>query len=255
MGKNGVKLEDTGRNGVKLIDAEGYSVKFANTKMDNTKLEGTERNNVKLKDNGVSGAGMIDVKIQKIQIEDTQNNNTKKKEAWNKQGYLNPEDDPRFHDTYKFLRRYRDATYSLKVVVHQMEKQFRMKYGTSVDEFLDSIYAAGANLSGDDIEERAKSIERSNRMLKMLDSSVDLLRINHKHGEQYYWILYYTFLSPQELKGTNEIIESLKPHISNISYRTYYRKRHAAIEALSTILWGFTAKETIEILKEFFPEE
>ena len=255
MGKNGVKLEDTGRNGVKLIDAEGYSVKFANTKMDNTKLEGTERNNVKLKDNGVSGAGMIDVKIQKIQIEDTQNNNTKKKEAWNKQGYLNPEDDPRFHDTYKFLRRYRDATYSLKVVVHQMEKQFRMKYGTSVDEFLDSIYAAGANLSGDDIEERAKSIERSNRMLKMLDSSVDLLRTNHKHGEQYYWILYYTFLSPQELKGTNEIIESLKPHISNISYRTYYRKRHAAIEALSTILWGFTAKETIEILNEFFPEE
>lgn len=223
--------------------------------MDNTKLEGTERNNVKLKDNGVSGAGMIDVKIQKIQIEDTQNNNTKKKEAWNKQGYLNPEDDPRFHDTYKFLRRYRDATYSLKVVVHQMEKQFRMKYGTSVDEFLDSIYAAGANLSGDDIEERAKSIERSNRMLKMLDSSVDLLRINHKHGEQYYWILYYTFLSPQELKGTNEIIESLKPHISNISYRTYYRKRHAAIEALSTILWGFTAKETIEILNEFFPKE
>jgi len=135
-----------------------------------------------------------------------------------------------------------------------MEKQFRLKYGTSVDEFLNSIYAAGANLSGDDIEERAKSIERSNRMLKMLDSSVDLLRTNHKHGEQYYWILYYTFLSPQELKGTNEIIESLKPHISNISYRTYYRKRHAAIEALSTILWGYTAKETLDILGKFFPE-
>ena len=141
------------------------------------------------------------------------------------------------------------------MVVHQMETQFRIRYGTSVDEFLDSIYSAGAELSGDDIEERAKSIERSNRMLKMLDSSVDLLRTNHKHGEQYYWILYYTFLSPQELKGTNEIIEALRPHISNISYRTYYRKRHAAIEALSTILWGFTAKETIEILNEFFPED
>lgn len=181
--------------------------------------------------------------------------NTKRKDARVKQKHLNPEEDPRFHDTYKFLRRYRDATYSLKVVVHQMEMQFRMKYGTSVDEFLDSIYSAGADLSGDDIEERAKSIERSNRMLKMLDSSVDLLRTNHKHGEQYYWILYYAFLSPQELKGTNEIIEALRPHISNISYRTYYRKRHAAIEALSTILWGFTAKETIEILNAFFPED
>lgn len=167
----------------------------------------------------------------------------------------NPEEDPRFHDTYKFLRRYRDATYSLKVAVHQTETQFRLKYGTSVDEFLDSIYAAGADLSGDDIEERAKSIERSNRMLKMLDSSVDLLRTNHKHGEQYYWILYYTFLSPQKPNGTNEIIEKLRPHISNISYRTYYRKRHKAIESLSTILWGYTAKETIEILNEFSPEE
>ena len=253
-GIHGLKSEDTGRNGVKPIDTEENVVKSANTKKDNAKLEDTERNSKKLKDNGVSGAGRINAKIKKIQREDTQNN-TKKKYVWNKQGYTNPEEDPRFHDTYKFLRRYRDATYSLKVVVRQMEMQFRMKYGTSVDEFLDSIYTAGANLSGDDIEERAKSIERSNRMLKMLDSSVDLLRTNHKHGEQYYWILYYTFLSPQEPKGTNEIIEKLKPHISNISYRTYYRKRHAAIEALSTILWGFTAKETIEILNEFFPDD
>ena len=216
--------------------------------------ENMKRNDAKLKDNGVSGVEMKDVKMENSQKGNTKGKNARIKDAWNK-SYLNPEEDPRFHDTYKFLRRYRDATYSLKVVVHQMEKQFRLKYGTSVDEFLDSIYAAGADLSGDDIEERAKSIERSNRMLKMLDSSVDLLRTNHKYGEQYYWILYYTFLSPQELKGTNEIIEALRPHISNISYRTYYRKRHAAIEALSTILWGFTAKEIIEILNEFFPED
>ena len=211
--------------------------------------------NTSRKDIGMNDAGRMVAKMEKSQKITQKGNNTKMKGVWKKQEYLNPEEDPRFHDTYKFLRRYRDATYSLKVVVHQMETQFRMKYGTSVDEFLDSIYSAGVDLSGDDIEERAKSIERSNRMLKMLDSSVDLLRTNHKHGEQYYWILYYTFLSPQEPKGTNEIIEKLRPHISNISYRTYYRKRHAAIEALSTILWGFTAKETIEILNEFHPED
>ncbi|MDD3279569.1 MAG: hypothetical protein PHG16_11945 [Lachnospiraceae bacterium] len=169
-------------------------------------------------------------------------------------GFPTPEEDPRFHDTYKFLRRYRDATYSLKVVVRQMEAQFQMEYGTTIDEFLDSIYAAGAELTGKEIEERAKSIERSNKMLKLLESSVDLLRNNHKHGEQYYWILYYAFLSPQELKNTDEILEKLEHHIDNISYRTYYRKRKAAIEALSTILWGFTAKETLHLLNQFFPE-
>lgn len=172
----------------------------------------------------------------------------------NTQGFPTPEEDPRFHDTYQFLRHYRVATYSLKVVVHQLENQFRVQYGTSIDEFLDSIYAAGADLTGSDIEERAKSIERSNRMLKLLDSSVDLLRNNHKHGEQYYWILYYAFLSPQELRNTDEILDKLSKHISNISYRTYYRKRRAAIEALSSILWGFTAKETLDTLNKFFPE-
>jgi hypothetical protein len=173
-----------------------------------------------------------------------------------KQEYLNQEEDPRFHDTYKLLRRYRDAAYSLKVVVRQMQTQFRMKYGTSVDDFLDSIYAAGADLSGDDIAERAKSIERSNHMLKLLDSSVDLLWNNHKHGEQYYWILYYAFLSPQELRNTEEIIEKLEPHIDNISFRTYYRRRRAAIEALSTILCvGGAAKETLDMLNKFFPED
>ncbi|MDD2980518.1 MAG: hypothetical protein PHN80_11140 [Hespellia sp.] len=169
--------------------------------------------------------------------------------------YSRPDEDPRFHDTYQFLKRYRDATYSLKVVVHQLEVQFHTEYGSSIDEFLDSIYAAGAELSGSNIEERAKSIERSNQMLKLLDSAVDLLRTNHKFGEQYYWILFYSFLSPQALKNTDEVIEKLEPHIDNISYRTFYRKRHAAIEALSTILWGFTAKETLELLNKFFPEE
>ena len=227
--------KDAGKNNSKRTDTEMMS-----KKTDNAGMEHAKRNHARIKNTGMNSEKRTDTRL----------NN-----ARNKRGYLNPEEDPRFHDTYKFLRRYRDATYSLKVVVRQMETQFRMEYGTSVDDFLDSIYAAGVELSGEDIAERAKSIERSNRMLKLLDSSVELLRNNHKHGEQYYWILYYSFLSPQELKDTNEIIEQLAHHISNISYRTYYRKRHEAIAALSTILWGFTAKETLDILNKFFPED
>jgi len=66
--------------------------------------------------------------------------------------------------------------------------------------------------------------------------------------------LYYTYLSPQELKGVEEIIDSLQPHIKDISSSTYYRKRREAIEALGAVLWGYTAKDTAEILEEFFPE-
>ena len=92
----------------------------------------------------------------------------------NTQGFPSPEEDPRFHDTYQFLRRYRDATYSLKVVVHQMEHQFKLQYDNDIDKFLDSIYAAGADLTGSDIEQRAKSIARSNQMLKLVSRIVQI---------------------------------------------------------------------------------
>lgn len=91
-------------------------------------------------------------------------------------------------------------------------------------------------------------------MLKLLDSSVDLLRNKHKNGEVYYWLIYYTFLSSQQLRNVEEIIEKLRPHIRDISFRTYYRKRQEAIEALSSILWGYTSKDSMEILDQFFPD-
>lgn len=53
---------------------------------------------------------------------------------------------------------------------------------------MESIYIAGVELDGTDIAEQAKSIERSNKMLKLVDHSVNLLREKHKNGEEYYWI-------------------------------------------------------------------
>lgn len=128
-----------------------------------------------------------------------------------------------------------------------------MEYGNSIEEFLDSIYLAGADVGGTKLENYAKSMERSNEMLTLLTSAVDIMRSKHKHGEQYYWFLYYTYLSPQQLQNTEEIIEKLEPHIVNISRRTYYRKRPDAIQALSGILWGYTSKECLVSLGKFFP--
>lgn len=135
-----------------------------------------------------------------------------------------------------------------------MRNRFELEYGSSIEDFLDSVYLAGADLSGSDTEHHAKCIERSYRMLKLLDSSVDLLRNKHKNGEVYYWLIYYTFLSSQQLRNVEEIIEKLRPHIRDISFRTYYRKRQEAIEALSSILWGYTSKDSMEILDQFFPD-
>ena len=105
---------------------------------------------------------------------------------------------------------------------------------------------AGADLGGTDIENHARCIERSYKMLTLLENSVNLLRTHHQSGEVYYWILYYSFLSPQKLKNVEEIIEALHPHIRDISFSTYYRLRKAAVEALSYVLWGFSAQDTLK---------
>ena len=68
-------------------------------------------------------------------------------------------------------------------------------------------------------------------------------------------LLYYAFLSPQQYKNAGEIIEQLLPHISDISYRTYYRKRRDAISSLSCILWGYTERESLEVTKKFLQDK
>lgn len=130
------------------------------------------------------------------------------------------QNDPLFHDTWRLLKNYRDAVWNLELAVQQVRTTFQIEYGSTIEEFLDSIYLAGADVGGTKLESYAKSIERSNKMLTLLTSAVEILRSKHKHGEQYYWILYYSYLSPQQLQNTYEIIEKLRPHIANISHRT-----------------------------------
>ena len=151
-------------------------------------------------------------------------------------------EDSRYHDTWRLLKKYRDVVWSMELSVQQLKKDF---------EF---VYLAGADLSGTKIENHARCIERSNQMLKLLNNAVDILRTRHKSGETYYWLLYYTFLSPQQLDNVNEIIEQLRPHIRDIGRTTYYRKREQAVEALSSILWGYSSKDCLALLADFFPD-
>lgn len=158
------------------------------------------------------------------------------------QAEMNIADNPLYHDTWKLLKKYRDVVWSLELSVQQVRSRFEIEYGSSIEDFLESVYVAGIDLSDRSIEHHAKCIERSHRMLKLLDTSIDLLRTKHKNGESYYWLLYYSFLSPQQLRNVEEIIEKLRPHIRDISFRTYYRRRREAIDALSSILWGIRVR-------------
>ena len=158
------------------------------------------------------------------------------------------QNDPLYHDTWTLLQKYRDVVWSLELSVNRAQKKFKVEFGKSIEDFLESIYLAGVDFKENGIEQHAKCIEKSYQMLQLVDSSVSLLRTKHKHGEVYYWILYYSFLSPQQYRNADEIVELLRPHMHDISYRTYYRRRKEAIATLSSILWGYTSRDTYHMI-------
>lgn len=166
----------------------------------------------------------------------------------------NEKENPLYHDTWILLRKYRDVVWSLELSVQQVRRQFQIEFGSSIEDFLESIYLAGVDFADTGIQEHARSIERSYQMLKLMENAVNLLRSKHKFGEAYYWILYYSYLSSQQYRNTEEIIDQLRPHIQDISYRTYFRKRKEAIMALSSVLWGYTSRDSLNLLEQFFPE-
>ena len=155
---------------------------------------------------------------------------------------------PHYHDTRTLLRKYRDVIWNLEVSDLDLQEEFKAEYGLSTDAlFVDSE----VNKSGNRLENYARALERSKRMMQIIDTAIDLMRRKHKKGEFYYWILYYAYLSPQELQNVEEIIDQLRPHIRDISTRTYYRKRKEAVEVLSSVLWGYTAQDSAGIVREF----
>lgn len=133
-----------------------------------------------------------------------------------KKNELNHADNPLYHNTWTLLKKYRDVVWSLELSVQQVRNTFEIEYGNAVEEFLDSIYLAGADLTGSAIEHHAQCIEQSHKMLKLLDTAIDLLRTKHKNGESFYWLLYYSFLSPSSFAMWTKLSKSCA-HISVIS--------------------------------------
>lgn len=162
-----------------------------------------------------------------------------------------PESNPFYHNTLKLLKNYRDVVWNLEISGSDLQSEFRAQYGSNLDECLNGLEAAGVSLAGTRIEGFARSLERSRKMLQLVNNAIQLMREKHKRGELYYWILFYSYLSPKEYGSVADILAALEAHFSPLSSRTFYIRREEAIKTLSSILWGYTSSECQDILKFF----
>lgn len=156
-----------------------------------------------------------------------------------------------YHNTELLLRKYRDVVWSIEVSAIQAQISFELEMDCKLEEFLEMSYDAGADLSGTQIQEQMRTLERNKKMLKIIEAAVNILRKKQVDGEEYYWILYYTYLSDRPCKKVEDIIKLIGRKTAPMAWKTYFNRRRKAIEVLSTILWGFTSKECLPILKEF----
>ena len=165
-----------------------------------------------------------------------------------------PKQDERYHDTLLLLKKYRDVVWSLSVSVEHARSDFRECFGENIEDFLESVYVAGADLSGTDIEERAKSIERSNKMLKFVDHAVQIMREKNKNGEVFYQVLYFNYLSPYESSSNEDVTQALVDAGYPMCRKTMTEYRSLAVDCVSSILWGFSSRDCGEILNRFVEE-
>lgn len=65
---------------------------------------------------------------------------------------------------------------------------------------------------------------RTYQMLKLMESAVNLLNSKHKSDDTYNWILYSAFFRRSDSVIAGKIINQLRQHIQDISYRPYFRR-------------------------------
>ena len=159
-----------------------------------------------------------------------------------------------WHDTQLLLRKYRQVKWALEVSSQQALKELQQRTGGTLDTFLHAAVFAGADISNTALEGRAQSMERSRKMISLIEDSICFMRRNHPRGEIYYQILYHCYMTPQELS-----VEGVLNAIDRSGYplcdKTFRKYRREAIRIVGEILWGYDDRESTKILREILEEK
>ena len=177
--------------------------------------------------------------------------------AEKKAGAVKPdagEQESRLHDTKLLLKNYRRVAYAVRVSEDELNSRFNAEHGTSLTALESNAELAGMDLSNTKLESYTKTLVRSKRMLEIVNNALEAVRLDPDHGELMYQILYLTYLSPQKPRNRDSILAKLECSGYPMSATTYHVRLNEAIKAIDRILWGYTARDCMEIVKQFLPD-
>ena len=157
------------------------------------------------------------------------------------------------HDTELLLKKYRQVRWALEMASGQAMRELKHETGIT-EEYLQAAVFAGADISNTRLERRAQSMERSRKMIELVDDSVELMRRYHPKGDIYYEIIYRYYMSRKYCPQA-EVIEQMAENEIYLCENTFRKYKKEAVKVIGEILWGYDNRESSGILKEFVKEE
>lgn len=159
----------------------------------------------------------------------------------------------KFHNTRHLLRQYRRVEYAVRISEADINARMEMEHGTQLSTMEVNAELAGIDLSGSKLEGYARTVIRSRNMLQIINKALETVRQDPDHGELLYQILYLTYFSPKKPVNREAILDKLDRQGFPMSMGTYHNYLNLAIHAIDRILWGYTARDCMEIIKQFLP--
>lgn len=158
------------------------------------------------------------------------------------------------HDTRLLLKKYRQVKWALEVASKTALHELRAKTGDPLDTYLHAAVFAGADISNTSLERRAQSMERSRKMISLIDESALFVRDNHPRGEMYYQILYLYYFSPKAMT-VEEIVRQMEENGNPVCKATLRKYRNEAVTVVGEVLWGYDDRQTAAILTEIIKDQ
>ena len=159
-----------------------------------------------------------------------------------------------FHNTKYLLKQYRKVEYSIHISESELNLRMEMQHGMRLSTLEVNAELAGVDLTGTKLENYARSVIRSKNMLEIINTALDTVRQDPDRGELLYSVLYYTYFSKPKPRNRAQIMLELDRRGFPMSVASYHNYLNSAIRAIDRILWGYTARDCIELIKQFLPE-
>lgn len=159
-----------------------------------------------------------------------------------------------FHNTKYLLKQYRRVEYSVHVSESELNLRMELTHGMQLSTLEVNAELAGVDLTGTKLERYAQSVIRSKNMLEIINTALETVREDPEHGELLYYVLYYTYFTKQKPRNREQILRELETKGFPMSVSSYHNHLNAAVKAIDRILWGYTARDCIELIRHFLPE-